>query len=81
MLDFLSTVDATKWQDSNIGLRQPGTGIWFTDSADFKSWLATDESKLWIYGIRELSHGINCNAANCVSWRWENCINVSHKYK
>jgi hypothetical protein len=53
MLDFLSTIDARKWQDSNIRLRQPGTGIWFTDGADFTSWLALDESKLWIYGIRK----------------------------
>jgi len=52
MLDFLSTVDARKWQDSNIRLRQPGTGIWFTDGQVFKSWLAADESKLWVYGRR-----------------------------
>jgi hypothetical protein len=53
MLDFLSTVDARKWQDSSIRLRQPGTGIWFTDEQVFKSWLAADESKLWVYGIGE----------------------------
>jgi hypothetical protein len=52
MLDFLGRVDARKWQDSNIRLRQPGTGVWFTDGAEFKTWLLTDESKLWINGIR-----------------------------
>ena len=26
-LDFLSLIEARKWQDSNIALRQPGTGI------------------------------------------------------
>lgn len=55
MLRILGDVDARKWQDSNIRLRQPGTGIWFTDGADFKSWLSTDESKLWVNGIRKFS--------------------------
>jgi hypothetical protein len=53
MLKLLGDIDARKWQDSNIRLRQPGTGIWFTDGAEFNSWLSTNESKLWINGIRE----------------------------
>jgi len=53
MLRILGDVDAQKWQDSNIQLRQPGTGVWFTDGAEFKGWLSTDESKLWIGGIRK----------------------------
>jgi hypothetical protein len=52
MLDFLGKIDFRKWQDSNIRLRQPGTGVWFTDGADFRTWLSTDESKLWVNGIR-----------------------------
>ncbi|PMD65633.1 uncharacterized protein K444DRAFT_183935 [Hyaloscypha bicolor E] len=51
MLDLLGRVDARKWQDSNIRLRQPGTGVWFTDGAEFKTWLSTNDSKLWINGI------------------------------
>ncbi|TGO69528.1 hypothetical protein BOTNAR_0010g00270 [Botryotinia narcissicola] len=46
-----STVDVMKWQNSNIRLRQPGTGVWFTESKDFKDWTSTDNSNLWIHGI------------------------------
>ncbi|KAH9208786.1 hypothetical protein DL95DRAFT_345079, partial [Leptodontidium sp. 2 PMI_412] len=51
MLQALGNIDARKWQDSNIRLRQPGTGIWFTDGPEFKTWLSTNQSKLWINGI------------------------------
>ncbi|TGO72234.1 hypothetical protein BELL_0477g00090 [Botrytis elliptica] len=50
-LNLLGTIDVMKWQNSNIRLRQPGTGVWFTESKDFKDWASTDNSKLWIYGI------------------------------
>ena len=53
MLRTLGDINARKWQDSNIRLRQPGTGVWFTDGAEFKSWLSEDKSKLWINGIRK----------------------------
>ena len=52
MMGFLGSIDPRKWQDSNIRLRQPGTGVWFIECAEFKSWLSIDQSKLWIYGIR-----------------------------
>ncbi|TGO47906.1 hypothetical protein BCON_0259g00150 [Botryotinia convoluta] len=50
-LNLLGTIDVMKWQNSNIRLRQPGTGVWFTESKDFKDWTSTDNSKLWIHGI------------------------------
>ncbi|KAF7950301.1 hypothetical protein EAE96_007589 [Botrytis aclada] len=50
-LNLLGTIDVMKWQNSNIRLRQPGTGVWFTESKEFKNWASTDNSKLWIYGI------------------------------
>ncbi|TGO34464.1 hypothetical protein BHYA_0196g00200 [Botrytis hyacinthi] len=50
-LNLLGTIDVMKWQNSNIRLRQPGTGVWFTESKDFKDWASTDNSKLWIHGI------------------------------
>ncbi|KAF7891213.1 uncharacterized protein EAF02_001538 [Botrytis sinoallii] len=50
-LNLLGTIDVMKWQNSNIRLRQPGTGVWFTESKDFKDWASADNSKLWIYGI------------------------------
>lgn len=47
----LSPVNAQQWQDSNIKLRQPGSGIWFTDGSEFQEWLSTERSKLWVHGI------------------------------
>ncbi|CAG8958257.1 hypothetical protein HYFRA_00000611 [Hymenoscyphus fraxineus] len=51
ILNFLGSTDARKWQDSNIRLRQPQTGIWFTEGPEFKRWVINDRSQLWIYGI------------------------------
>ncbi|KAH9216159.1 hypothetical protein DL95DRAFT_297615, partial [Leptodontidium sp. 2 PMI_412] len=51
MLQLLGTISARKWQDSNIRLRQPGTGIWFTEGKEFTEWLSQERSKLWINGI------------------------------
>ncbi|KAH6716392.1 hypothetical protein BKA61DRAFT_342569 [Leptodontidium sp. MPI-SDFR-AT-0119] len=51
MLQLLGTISARKWQDSNIRLRQPGTGIWFTEGKEFTEWLSHERSKLWINGI------------------------------
>ncbi|PMD31117.1 hypothetical protein L207DRAFT_592050 [Hyaloscypha variabilis F] len=52
MLQLLGRdIDPRKWQDSNTQLRQPGTGVWFTDGTEFRAWLSTDASKLWVNGI------------------------------
>jgi hypothetical protein len=53
MLQYLGKLDIENWQRSNLALRQPGTGIWFTDGEEFKAWTSTENSKLWIYGIRK----------------------------
>lgn len=47
----MSPVDAQLWQKSNIKLRQPGSGIWFTDGLDFQEWLSSKRPKLWVHGI------------------------------
>jgi hypothetical protein len=58
MLQLLGRdIDPRKWQDSNTQLRQPGTGVWFTDGTEFRAWLSTDASKLWINGIRRYLDG------------------------
>ncbi|CAG8979377.1 hypothetical protein HYALB_00002503 [Hymenoscyphus albidus] len=49
--NFLGSTDARKWQDSNIRLRQPQTGIWFTEGPEFRQWVIDDRSQLWICGI------------------------------
>jgi hypothetical protein len=53
MLRFLGDIDPQSWHSANMQLRQPGTGIWFTEGSEFKAWCAKSRSKLWIYGIRE----------------------------
>lgn len=35
----------------SLKLRRPGTGVWLTESDDFKRWLNTPHSKLWLRGI------------------------------
>ena len=55
MLDFLGAVEVEKWQTSNIRLRQPGTGIWFTDGPELKEWCLQSHSKMWVYGIGKAS--------------------------
>ncbi|KAI1743289.1 ankyrin repeat-containing domain protein [Xylaria scruposa] len=44
---------ADPWHDFEMvqSLRHPLTGLWFTESDDFKEWRATPGSKLWITGI------------------------------
>jgi hypothetical protein len=54
-LEFFGTVDPTKSHHTAIGLRQPGTGIWFTDGQDFKQWVENRNARLWLYGIRKSS--------------------------
>lgn len=59
-LNLLGTIDVMKWQNSNIRLRQPGTGVWFTESRDFKNWASADNSNLWVYGIRMSQFSLRC---------------------
>ena len=65
LLKTLGKIDFRKWQDSNIRLRQPGTGVWFTDGAYFRTWLSTDESKLWVNGIRKF---LKSSLRECLYW-------------
>ena len=51
ILNFFSTVDPKKYQKAGLELLHPGTGLWFTDGEDFRSWCNTPNAKLWITGI------------------------------
>lgn len=51
MLDTIGPFDPSGHQNIAIKLRQPGTGVWFTEGAQFKQWLELANSKLWLYGI------------------------------
>jgi hypothetical protein len=47
-----TTIDHMRNQESAVSLRQPGTGVWFTDSTEFEEWKLKRNSKLWLHGIR-----------------------------
>ena len=51
MLDTIGPFDPSGHQKIAIKLRQPGTGVWFTEGPQFQHWLETPKSKLWLYGI------------------------------
>jgi len=51
ILECLGMVDPKRNQSSAIKLRYPGTGMWFIESDEFKSWRTTKNAKLWLYGI------------------------------
>ena len=53
ILEFFGTVDPAKNHHTAVKLRQPGTGVWFTDGQDFMNWVGTRNARLWLYGIRE----------------------------
>jgi ankyrin repeat protein len=51
ILSFFGTVDPGKNQRTGMNLLHSGTGLWFTDGDEFKSWRDNGHSRLWIYGI------------------------------
>ncbi|CAG8974499.1 hypothetical protein HYALB_00009034 [Hymenoscyphus albidus] len=55
MLDWLCPQDVNpeENQKSAVCLRQAGTGVWFLDGDDFQEWQLSNNSALWIHGIRD----------------------------
>ncbi|KIW32784.1 uncharacterized protein PV07_04306 [Cladophialophora immunda] len=52
--ELLSVVGPTRpvaYQKTNAQLHHPGTSIWFIESDEFRWWLETQNSKLWVFGI------------------------------
>lgn len=54
---------------TNVALRHPGTGTWFIDGPDFQSWLHSQNSKIWVYGIPGAGKSILAAAAIAESLR------------
>ncbi|TGO46013.1 hypothetical protein BCON_0350g00090 [Botryotinia convoluta] len=53
IVEWIAPYDPSqRYQEIATKLRQPGTGQWFTNGDQFKSWLDEKASKLWLYGIR-----------------------------
>ena len=51
ILDWLTPVDYGPQQTDNIRRRQPGTGQWLLDSAEYQTWLKTSKQTLFCPGI------------------------------
>lgn len=69
-----ANIDPMRNQESAVTLRQPGTGVWFTDGIEFQEWKLKRNSKLWLHGIRMYrinafsSHRLTCVTMS--SWCW-----------
>lgn len=51
ILDYLGVTNPQENHKTALKLRHPATGIWLTESDEFKHWLVTSNAKLWLYGI------------------------------
>jgi Cdc6-like AAA superfamily ATPase len=51
ILDWLTPIDYAPQQTDYIRRRQPGTGQWLLDSAEFQAWLENDSQALFCPGI------------------------------
>ena len=51
ILKSFSQVDSRSNYEMSRKLRSPGTGLWLTESQEFRHWLETDNARLWFYGI------------------------------
>jgi Cdc6-like AAA superfamily ATPase len=51
ILNWLTPVDYGPQQTDNIRRRQPGTGQWLLDSAEYQAWLETNKQTLFCPGI------------------------------
>lgn len=51
ILNSFAKVDSRSNHDMSRKLRSPGTGLWLTESQEFRQWMSTKNAKLWFYGI------------------------------
>ena len=51
MLASFGTIDPRRNHDMSRKLRYRNTGLWLTESPEFKSWLISTNARLWLYGI------------------------------
>ncbi|KAJ3549935.1 hypothetical protein NM208_g236 [Fusarium decemcellulare] len=51
ILNFFMTTSPQPNLETSIRLRHPMTGLWLTESQNFRYWLETPGSKLWLTGI------------------------------
>ena len=51
VLDWIQPYDPLQNHAMSLRLRHPGTGLWFMESDEMKSWLRCPGARLWCYGI------------------------------
>jgi len=51
VLNSFGTIDPRRNHDMSRKLRHLNTGLWLTESSEFKLWLTTANARLWLYGI------------------------------
>ena len=51
ILRSFGTTDPERNYNMSLKLRQPATGLWLMEGAEFQGWLANPGTGLWIYGI------------------------------
>ncbi|KAK5046977.1 hypothetical protein LTR84_006919 [Exophiala bonariae] len=63
LLALVSPTNPLATLKTNVKLWKSGTCTWFTEGPEFKSWLTTENSSLWIYGIPGAGKSILCAQA------------------
>jgi hypothetical protein len=53
MLNWLCLVDVDEHHSNVLMLRQPQTGLWFTNGEYLDKWLSGNWSMLWIHAKRQ----------------------------
>ena len=51
VLNWIQPYDPHQNHGMSLRLRHPGTGLWFMESDEIKSWLRCPGARLWCYGI------------------------------
>ncbi len=51
ILNSFAKVNPRRNHDMSRKLRSPGTGLWLTESQEFRQWLEKKNARLWFYGI------------------------------
>ena len=61
--DWLKAPDATVNHNAMCAKRHPGTGTWLVKSPIFTTWLARDNSFLWLNGFAGCGKSVLCSTA------------------
>ena len=51
VLESFGSIDPRRNLEMSRKLRHPNTGLWLTESPEFKAWLASNNARLWLHGI------------------------------